>query len=250
MINRSGKKIVLDVINNIPYLPPETCYPTAPAVDDGDACPGESSCPTAVVPNTDVRSSAKPSEAEELVSVVGGEASDSSAIQESGDDLPPERHDLKIEATSIQHLTTHLPKNPYCVACQRAKLENVRGSRKGGIASYDFKTFGEHITADTIVLRGKKDIGITGDANCFVIYDFATGWLDCFRSKSKSQTEVTAAFIEFQGDNKVQSIYCDRAPELLVSADKLGWMKSTGIPGVPRTNSIAESKVKLVIRGA
>ena len=30
--------------------------------------------------------------------------------------------DLKAEAKSITHLLTHMPMNPYCEVCQRAKM--------------------------------------------------------------------------------------------------------------------------------
>ncbi len=47
---------------------------------------------------------------------------------EAEDEIEPplaegrERRDLKAEATSVRHLLTHLPKNPYCVSCQHAKM--------------------------------------------------------------------------------------------------------------------------------
>ena len=40
------------------------------------------------------------------------------------------RRDLRVEATSIRHLLTHLPKNPHCVSCQQAKMRQ-RYSHKG-----------------------------------------------------------------------------------------------------------------------
>ena len=32
------------------------------------------------------------------------------------------RRDLKAEAKSLKHLMTHMPKNPHCSSCQRAKM--------------------------------------------------------------------------------------------------------------------------------
>ena len=37
--------------------------------------------------------------------------------------------ELRAEATSLNHLLTHLPKNPFCEACQTAKLQ-LRSARK------------------------------------------------------------------------------------------------------------------------
>ena len=40
-------------------------------------------------------------------------------------DIPAEKpeRDLKADAISIAHLMTHTPKNPYCAACQRSKVQ-------------------------------------------------------------------------------------------------------------------------------
>ena len=126
----------VDVINNIPYLSPSETevvagrpdllrvYPALPApiiVREKVVAAGE-------LPDDDK------DELGELMQDLpkqGGEGSSSSRDQ-GGDrrtpsDPPapqPRARDLKEEAKSIRHLMTHLPKNPYCDACQRAKIEN------------------------------------------------------------------------------------------------------------------------------
>ena len=40
--------------------------------------------------------------------------------------VSPGRRDLRAEARSINHLLTHLLKNPRCDVCVRAKLENAK----------------------------------------------------------------------------------------------------------------------------
>ena len=40
--------------------------------------------------------------------------------------LEPGQKRVKEEATSLKHLMTHFPKNPYCKACQRAKMRRKR----------------------------------------------------------------------------------------------------------------------------
>ena len=77
---------------------------------------------------------------------------------------------------------THLPKNPYCDACQRAKMVNVKSFRHEGIEGYEFTKFGEHITLDTMVLHGLTNRGINGETDAIVFYDFGTGWLDAVES--------------------------------------------------------------------
>ena len=37
---------------------------------------------------------------------------------------------LRAEAKTLQHMMSHLPKNPFCPHCQRAKMENVRLHRR------------------------------------------------------------------------------------------------------------------------
>lgn len=54
----------------------------------------------------------------------------------------------------------------------------------------------------------------------------------------------------FQDKLHVKSIYSDSAPELVSVAGKLGWVCDASTPGVPRNNSAAESKAKLVLNGA
>ena len=73
---------------------------------------------------------------------------------------PAVERDLRAEAKSLKRLMTHLPKNPYCDACQRAKMVNVKSFRGDGIEGYDFTKFGEHITLDTMVLHGLTNRGV------------------------------------------------------------------------------------------
>ena len=84
----------------------------------------------------------------------------------------------RADAKTLRHMLTHLPKNPYCPHCQRAKMENVKLRRKGGAAAHDVANFGDLATADTMVLRGLKDRGFHGEADAIVFYDLATDYLD------------------------------------------------------------------------
>ena len=55
------------------------------------------------------------------------------------------------------------------------------------------REFGDRATADTIVLRNAKDRGIHGETNAIVLFDFATGWLDCIPVKSRNTDEAVRA---------------------------------------------------------
>ena len=54
---------------------------------------------------------------------------------------------LKEEAMPVRHLMTHLPSNPYCPACKRAKLPKAQSRRKLDDGP-EATTFGEYVTAD------------------------------------------------------------------------------------------------------
>ena len=104
------------------------------------------------------------------------------------------KRDLKAEASSVSHMLTHLPKIPHCIVCARAKLENVKSRRQGGVENYEGKNFGEHVTADTIVLRGLKDRGIGNKNNAIVFFDCGTGWISCHPVQSRSDEDTLACF--------------------------------------------------------
>ena len=98
-------------------------------------------------------------------------------------------------------------------------------------------------------------------------YDFGTGWLDAVPVKSRTNAETLRAFREVIGDLKevnsfsfdtereyappaVQEMYCDKAREFVSTCRNVGIKVSHSTPGVPRTNAMAEAKVKLVLQGA
>ena len=70
-----------------------------------------------------VEASAEPQEADELTCEMCVESDE---IQMDSDNIAA----LKSEALSIEHLLTHLPKNPYCEARMEAKLEKSPSKRK------------------------------------------------------------------------------------------------------------------------
>ena len=53
---------------------------------------------------------------------------------------------LKAEAKSKRHMLTHIPKNPYCDVCSKAKMYKPPGYAKGGSSMVDAKKFGDHVT--------------------------------------------------------------------------------------------------------
>ena len=219
LVTPKGKKVVLEVIDNVPYLPLSRSHPCAAA--------------TPFNPN-------------ELAEMATQEE-----IDESYEVLDSGKRDLKAEAKSIEHMMTHLPKNPHCSVCSRAKMENVKTHRRGGVDAHGFTEFGQHVTADTIVLRGVKDRGIGNKNNAIVFFDFGTKYLWCEPVNSRSHEDTLLAFRHFIGPtDSVRSFYSDGAPELVKCAIEMKWFNDSSNPGKPQDNSIAENKVKLVLNGS
>ncbi|CAE6962770.1 unnamed protein product [Symbiodinium sp. CCMP2592] len=179
----------------------------------------------------------------------------------------PRARDLREEAKSIHHLMTHLPKNPYCDACQRAKMENVKSFRQDSPRDKGFEKFGEHVTIDTMVLHGLGNRGNNGETDAVVFYDLATEWLESVPVKGRTNADTLRAFQQVFGDlhdvnsfsmdverrcapSAIREIYCDKAREFISTCKRVGISVKHSTPGMPRTNAIAESKVKLVLHGA
>ena len=147
-------------------------------------------------------------------------------------------------------MMTHLPKNPFCSHCQRAKMENVRLFRKKGAAGHGAEDFGDLVTADTMVLRGLRDRGINGEADAIVFYDLATSWIDVMPVMSRSDANTVDAFNRFAGPhNDIKMTHADQAKELASACKELRWIHEWSTPGMPKTNGIIENKVKLVLPG-
>jgi len=142
LVPPSGRRMMLDVINNMPYLP--VCSSTACAVasisQPIQTCFGSDSCYSIDDLSIDWGSDI--------------DCSPAASDDEAGVDNRAVR-DLKAEAKSLRHLMTHLQKNPYCDSCQRAKMVNVHHKQGGGIDKFKATEFGEHITGDTLVLHGR-----------------------------------------------------------------------------------------------
>ena len=82
---------------------------------------------------------------------------------------------LTEEAKSLTHLCTHLPKNPYCTSCMRAKVNQKQKRRRGHKKhTIDAKKFGDSVTGDHLISSGVESNGIDGEAVGFLLRDHAT----------------------------------------------------------------------------
>ena len=106
-------------------------------------------------------------------------------------EAPAERKNLREEATSIQHLLTHLPKNPYCMSCQQAKMRQ-RYSHRGAFKR-ELDQFGEIITCDHVVTPSMRMQGLGGERYGLSVRDLSTGLINLYPQISKGSEETTQA---------------------------------------------------------
>ena len=225
-----GDKIIpLSVEHYVPYLARGTqARPAAAAIEDAEVPSGSAS---------------------------SGDAAPESAlaVDDTAVDVvvqDPAVRDLKAEAVSREHLMTHMPKNKWCPACQRAKMQH-KACRKGSSLGPVPESFGDQVTADHIVSRSEASQGLTGEKNALVLLDRATGYIECFPLGTKSSGDAWDAFNEFLGPSGyIRSLYTDDSPELIKTAKDMKVPLAKAIPGRPNTNGVAERAVRSVVEGA
>ena len=148
------------------------------------------------------------------------------------------------------HLLTHIPKNPHCIGCLRAKLNAKQARRRHPQTTA--QAFGDIVTADHLIARDADGAGIDNEKVAIVFKDHHTRWIDIFPTAGKSAHDAEKAIGCFQGTRKKESIklmYTDNAPELVTAIDKLGLQHDTSTPYRSTTNSIAERNIRTVLEG-
>eukprot|EP00972_Heterocapsa_arctica_P073342 10831532-Heterocapsa_arctica.AAC.1 len=139
---------------------------------------------------------------------------------------PKSDRDLKADALSREHLLTHIPKNVWCKACQRAKMNAKRARRKANKAER----------------MAEIRFGM-------VILDHATTWLETHPACNKSADEAVVALESFQGARQnIKVMFIDNAPELVKTLALLK-RHDTSTPSRSTTNAEAERTVRTVLEG-
>ena len=157
--------------------------------------------------------------------------------------------DLKAEAVSIWHLMTHFPKNKYCLTCQNAKCmraRHVTGAMSTGPVP---KKFGDSCTADHIICRGDASAGYKGERDCVMLYDRATRWLSGVPVQTKAAKHAYKAITQFAGRQKIRFMHTDESKELIKACDDHGIVHETSPPGIPQSNGLAETMVRIEVEG-
>ena len=157
---------------------------------------------------------------------------------------------LREEALSKVHLMIHIPKNPFCQGCLRAKL-NAKQARRRHIKS-DAKAFGDIVTAGHLIARDADGGGIDNEKVAILIKDNFSSWMMLSPTGGKSADEAAQSVADFQGNKEKESIklvYTDNAPELIAAISRFKLKHDTGTPYHSITNSIAERSIRTVTGG-
>ena len=100
-------------------------------------------------------------------------------------EAPESRADrLRREAVSPEHMADHLPKNPYCWVCNRAKARQLQQRSKDNkkITEIELslkpRRFAESNTCDHWIAANELSRGIDGETVGLSYRDLATAWLD------------------------------------------------------------------------
>ena len=157
------------------------------------------------------------------------------------------RRTRRAEAQSAIHKLTHLPKNPFCQACQEAKMKQYYSKR--GAFAREVTRWGAIITCDHMAAASMRMKGIGQETTAMTVKDVFTGMIACYPVPSHHTEHVIGVLRHFVGRKHVDNVYSDNAPELIAGVRNLGWRHETSRPGVPRNNSMIERANQIILGG-
>ena len=175
---------------------------------------------------------------------------ESSTLIEAEEPITPGKSEqLKAEATSLLHLMSHTPKNPFCETCRLAKAQFMQ-RRKVPVREELNQSFGTNVTGDNIRLTKAENAAINGDEAGILLVDLGTDFWGFKGQPTKSAVDNGEFMRFFAGRETVESFYSDSAPDLNAAAADLGWLHPTSTPHEPKNNSMVEVRMKIIENGA
>ena len=189
--------------------------------------------------------------AEEIVEQVEpADPGDPSAVLQEPAEVRETKDDrLKKEATSIQHLLTHMPQNPFCATCRISKLRKA-SARKIQIADRHIaKTFGERVHADHVF---PKDVVENEESSitALALKDDSTEFRGFYPQSSKGAEQSAASIRHFIGPrNKLGTLRTDNSKELIKSAKNLKALHETSTPYRSESNGRIERDIGVEVGG-
>ena len=158
VIRLDGLIVKLEVHDGIPYLPP-TALACRPVASTGEiTLPHHDHAATPGAEDASAVRGADTSEPTPSAARGAGESDGASPLLHQEHPAPPveppaelpaepkKERDLRIDASSLEHLLTPRPKNPYCKVCNRARAKQVY-HRRGAFSRVTHK-WGDLATAD------------------------------------------------------------------------------------------------------
>ena len=157
---------------------------------------------------------------------------------------------LKAEAKSKRHMLTHIPKNPYCDVCTKAKMYKPPGYSKGGSSMVEAKKFGDHITGDYLIAKSDPETGVDGDRVAMVFKDVATDFRYVYPFARRDTSNTTLAMKHFVDDlDKIGIFYSDNAPEIVAAMRAMKIRHQISKEYISTSNAIAERAVRSTLEG-
>jgi hypothetical protein len=145
-------------------------------------------------------------------------------------------------------MLTHVPKNPYCDICQKAKMFKPPSRAVGGSTKVEAEKFGDHITADFIVTRDEDELGIDDEKSALVVKDIATGFMYVYPNARRTTNATVLAIKHFVGHTEeIGVFYSDNAPELISAMKILPCRHVLSRDYISKSNDQAERAVKSVL---
>ena len=186
-----------------------------------------------------------------LRSGIGGEQYCAPCPARDDDEAMTQEEKLKKEVTSVQHMLTHRPKNPYCWVCSISKL-TAKPARRMPVDDQrrSPSAFGQHVCVDHVILSRLSSRGMNGERAVLFIMDMYTRIADFVPVSDKTAEEAIRAIRYFLGDTPAGKIYSDNSKELIAAVKSTDAIHQTATPHRPQTNAFAERGIRTALEGA
>ena len=167
--------------------------------------------------------------------------SDEEPADDEAEDHETRDDRLRREATSLEHLTLHDRKNPFCEFCQRGRMLKRYCKRARQIDDEDddrlihrATTFGDIIEADHM-FPSQEAKGLSDEQSALVVRDRFSGAVMVYPQSERNEQANYESLRHFAGKylsgKKGVLFVSDNAKELTGAASRLGWIPDPSVPG-------------------
>ena len=174
-------------------------------------------------------------------------------LVELGDDVPFKDDFLKKKATSLKHLLTHYPKNPFCPLCHITKdtamrVSHIKDGKSDDGIDPPKQPFAQLAADDVILAKGSEHFGtgIGGVKTHHVIRDLYSGAYPMSKRDVEAHTKNFRHYVGLRaGELATRTIIkVHEAQELEQAAHQVGFLPETSLPKRWSHNSMLERDVR------